>query len=279
MIALIELFLTEKRFAGKSPETLISYTFKLKKFQSCTPKRPQEISREDIAEFLHSRSCTDEGKGGYWRVIRAFFRWAVRHEYISHDPTLNYKPRFKAARIRPAMPKELIDDALAAINRKKFNGKRDFAIFSALYFTAARESEILNLRKDHIDLQARVISIHGKGNKVRSVPIVPRLGLVLIAYIGHVKGEYVFPATEKIDRPLGRCHASHLWLDYQRKAGIARPWRTHDLRHAAASLLYENGMDLSDIQHLLGHSTIQVTQRYARHSVKRLASEMDRFFK
>jgi site-specific recombinase XerD len=273
----IKLFLVDRRATGAAQGTLDWYRKKLLHYQRFAKSLTQGIpeTKGEILAFLDGLECTDEGRAGYWRTIRAFHRWAADAGYFT-DPTLRMSPRFRHAPERQIMPHETVVRVLASIGHEDWRSRRDQTLFGLIYFTGARVSEALGLTTRTVDLERRRITVAGKGNKTRDIPLSPSCVKFLAAWIGHAGSDYLFPADPGATRPLSAGQASHLWRGYQRAAGVPDPWRVHDLRHAFATRLREHDVDIADIQILLGHSTIQVTQRYARVCTQKLADAVDR---
>ena len=134
-------------------------------------------------------------------------------------------------------------------------------------------SEACRLRPTDIDSKRGVIRIReGKGGHERLAMLSPRLLAELRSYWALVRpcGEYLFPAerggalrTESVRVVLGRAAAS---------VGIAKRVTPHCLRHSFATHLLEAGTDARAIQVLLGHASIETTQRYMHVSTQHLAT-------
>ena len=125
--------------------------------------------------------------------------------------------------------------------------------------TGMRKSEILNLKWHDIDFKRGVISLlKTKNNKPRYIPINKTVENTLIATKKHPESAYVFPG--KTGKPYDNFKRS--FKTAREKANIEN-FRFHDLRHTFASQLVMNGVDLNTVRELLGHSTIDMTLRYA----------------
>ena len=137
------------------------------------------------------------------------------------------------------------------------------AILATMYGGGLRVSEVSNLKVCDIDGARKVIWIRdGKGNKDRQVMLSPPLREVLVAYYRWKHPtDWLFPG-EKLDRPIA-CHTVfQACRSAARKAGIAKPVHPHSLRHAFATHLLEDGVNLLVIRDLLGHSNLRTTERY-----------------
>ncbi len=137
-----------------------------------------------------------------------------------------------------------------------------------LILTGARRNEALHAEWSHFDFVAMVWTIPlAKSGKAHHVPITPSLLALLQSIPRKDGGEFVFPA--KTGKPFINIYQS--WNTARTRAGL-KDVRLHDLRHTFASTLVNAGVPLHNIQLLLGHHNISVTQRYAHLSKDSLLS-------
>jgi integrase/recombinase XerD len=126
--------------------------------------------------------------------------------------------------------------------------------------TGLRSAELLTLKWSQVDLDRRELRLEEtKSKRPRIVPLSDRAVAIFVATRYLDRGPFVFtnPVTGRPYRNLcGSFHAAC------RRAGIA-DFRFHDLRHTFASWAVQNGMDLYRLSRILGHSTLQMTTRYA----------------
>ncbi len=124
--------------------------------------------------------------------------------------------------------------------------------------TAMRKGEILNLRWNDIDFNEHYIHIkESKSNKTRKIPVN---GIVAATLKGIKReGEFVFMSPKTETRFIGTFRS---FKTACRKVGVP-DLRFHDLRHTAATLMVTGGTDLVTVKEILGHSSIEMTMRYA----------------
>ncbi|MFW9778344.1 MAG: tyrosine recombinase XerC [Candidatus Heimdallarchaeota archaeon] len=158
---------------------------------------------------------------------------------------------------------------------------RDKTILYLLYGTGLRVSELSNLNMEHIDIGNRVIRVeNGKGNKDRIIPI-PDLLVPILA-------EYVLSYSNKFDRKdsalilnqkgtrLTPRSIQRIVKKYKKLAGLDdRKLTPHTLRHAFATHLLSNAVDIRVIQELLGHASLSTTQLYTHVSLSHLRKSYD----
>lgn len=159
------------------------------------------------------------------------------------------------SREEEAMVLDLLRDTEHSSRRLYFPEVAD--LVEVLLDTGCRLSEILNLRYEDINFDTNLISIWiNKGDKPRSIPMTNRVGGILLA---RQVGNPLKPFTINIDK------VETAWKWVRMKMGLAGDpeFVPHALRHTTATRLIDKGIDLYTVKEWLGHSTIQVTERYA----------------
>lgn len=138
------------------------------------------------------------------------------------------------------------------------------------YAAGLRRMEVTALRVEDIDSGSNVIRVRqGKGDKPRMTVLGPELLSELREHWRRYRAPFgwLFPARDPSghwrDRPMPRNSASKVFSQAARRAGIARPLTLHGLRHAFATHLLEDGVDVRTIQVLLGHARPETTALYA----------------
>ena len=167
---------------------------------------------------------------------------------------------------------------------------RDTALLTLLYGAGLRISEALALDDEEIDRMAKEtlhscshscshsLRIHGKGNKVRLVPVLPRVRDALLEYRRQRPADKSSAAEQPFFRGL-RGERLHPRVVQKRtkvlrqQLGLPQSATPHALRHSFATHLMEEGGDLRSIQKLLGHSSLQATQRYTKVDLAHLITQ------
>lgn len=137
-----------------------------------------------------------------------------------------------------------------------------------LLLTGCRWDELGGLTRSQVDLDRGVLTVRGKGNKVRDVPMAPLVVEVMARRLALPGGHLVFPGRDGEKRDGG----SKAIYRAIRRAGLNDPAvvenlgavTIHTLRHTYASWLRHQGVGLDEVQRMLGHANIQMTLRYAK---------------
>ena len=142
-------------------------------------------------------------------------------------------------------------------------------LISMLYGLGLRISELSGLKLD--DIKEKWVQIHGKGNKVRELPLLPELHTLITRY-RHIKHPKIY-LFEKGNAPMNSAQLRYILTKLFKAKGLkATP---HQLRHSFATHLLNHGARIADVSELLGHETMATTQVYTKlGSVKKMQEYM-----
>lgn len=182
---------------------------------------------------------------------------------------------------------EELERLLGAIDTATPVGLRDRAILELLFSGGLRVSELVNLDRDHINLERREFMVRGKGQKDRPIFISDTAADWIQRYLEvrrdnfrplfvHLsgskseldEGEYTRLTVRSVQRLVQR---------YARLAGITKRVTPHTLRHTFATDLLINGADLRSVQSLLGHANVSTTQIYTHVTDPQLKAVHEKF--
>ena len=212
--------------------------------------------------------------------IRQFHKFLCADAMRGDDPT-----RIVASpKSRRALPKvlsvaevdKLLSMAEAEANadqspRKQAVALRLYVLLELLYGTGMRVSELVGLRRAAVMRDATFLTVLGKGNKERVVPMNDRARDVVRAYLATLEpGPWLFPAGGEEGHVSRQVFARELKGLAGRTGIAAARVAPHVLRHAFASHLLDRGADLRAVQHLLGHADISTTEIYTHVLEERL---------
>jgi site-specific recombinase XerD len=214
------------------------------------------VSNRSLARFLSALS-------GFQRFLSSR---ADLKKYLFKLPAMKYRsgiPDF----VPQAEIGRLFDRSHAASETQRYFYWRDYLMIALLYATGVRREELANIKLSDIDLKAGTITVLGKGNKVRMVPVGDHARAELKNYLGirrafcgdkQAGSQYLF--LNRRGKPLTVRSVDRLVKKFGLAAGIKIT--PHTLRHSFATHLLENGADLMLIKEILGHSSLSTTQKY-----------------
>jgi len=276
-------FLLSRRAMGCSARTLEYYTDETRWVVDFLTdqgvKQVTDITPSHLRQFLLHMGERRNAGGVHicHRVAKTFLRWVIAE----------YEPGGWANPIDKVQPPKLtreplkplsLDDlhALLATCDKSFTGTRDKAIMLMLLDTGLRAFELLALTLQDVQADGSVMVRHGKGGKARVVFIGDRTRQELGRYLRFRGTEPGAAWVTNTRTPLTMNGLKTIIRRRADKAGIPRPG-IHSFRRAFAVLSLKAGADLRTIQTLLGHSTIQVTERYLRLELEDLKAAHRKF--
>ena len=192
----------------------------------------------------------------------------LRKRHDCYNPELEdlQTPKKPARLPRPLQEGQSIRLLQAALHHKDlWQGKRDVALCTLLWGTGLRISEALSLCAIDLERNDQMLRILGKGQKWRTIPILPVVRSAIEDYLGEcphalLPEDTIFRAAR--GGALSPRHAQSLLQRLRRELGLDESVTPHALRHSFASDLLKHGGDLRTIQELLGHASLSSTQRY-----------------
>lgn len=270
---------------GVSEITVKNYREDFKIFLLSFPdvKTTDDLSVDMLPEFVRRQDELARSSSTILRrysLLRNYFSF-LNEEDILHEEIPDVDKPKSSKRLPFVMSNEEVDELLEAPDISKDNGMRDRAMLELMYATGLRVSELLSLRFRNVNMQNGLITVYGKGNKQRSVPVSSFALEFLRKYIDgprkRVKGskdtDIIF--LNRDGKALSRTYFFMQVKRYAEEKSIDSSVSPHTLRHCFATHLLENGASLRAVQEMLGHSNIATTQIYTEVSTKRIMSAYD----
>ncbi len=245
----------------------------------------QRVDEGAVAGFLVTLSQQGLSARTQARMLsatRGFFRFLVQEGAVQRDPTeLIDSPKLLRKLPHVLSEKEVLR-LLAAPVGEKPNRVRDRAMLHTMYAAGLRVSELIELDLGDVNLESGFISVVGKGNKRRVVPIGDSAQGATAEYLRKVRPRWAKTATRACfvtARGVAMTRQSFWKLvrQYARAAGITKPISPHKLRHSFATHLLIGGADLRSVQTMLGHADISTTQIYTHLSGEHLQEMHERY--
>jgi site-specific recombinase XerD len=263
----IQLYLASKKIEGLSKKTLKGYNSELNLFNRYCQKATALVTTADIRGYLASFDKAKVGTiGQKLSVLKSFFGWLVKEEILLRDPTGKVNAPKKPKRL----PKGLTIEELETV-RESCKTLRQRALLEVFYSTGCRLSEIAGMNREDINIQAMNLRVVGKGNKERVVYLSFKALFHLKKYLNsrNDECEALFVTERKPYRRMGNMAIQRDIDKIEKSSQISKKLHPHVLRHTYATLSMDAGIELADLQHLLGHSNPGTTLIYSNVSEER----------
>ena len=266
MFRLFEYYL--KIECAMSPNTVASYISDLTAFFSAVGKDPKDVVPEDIISyFAETTALSKRSQARVLSSLHSFYKWMIMEGEMTDNPSDAIEAPKLGKYLPAVLSVEEVERLIAAVDLDSAFGKRDRAMLETLYGLGLRVSELISLRISSIWTEQGFVSVIGKGDKQRLVPLAGMARDAIRDYL-EVRG----PAADRessdilflnrFGRALTRVAVFKMIKAYAVKAGISKEISPHTLRHSFATHLIENGADLRAVQEMLGHESILTTEIY-----------------
>ena len=235
-------------------------------------KSMAKINIADLKEFLAFINKLELGAHTQSRVIsgiKAFFKYLLIEQIVENDPSeLLESPRL-GRKLPDFLSVEEIDQLISSIDLSQAQGERNKAILETLYGCGLRVSELIGLKISDLHFREGIISVTGKGNKQRLVPIGGSAEKQILIYKDQVRIH--MPVDKKSEdilflnrrgKKMSRQMVFVIIKNLAEKIGLKKTISPHTFRHSFATHLVQNGADLRAVQELLGHVSITTTEIY-----------------
>lgn len=262
--------LVARRYSGKTIKSYIRYN---QQFLEFAKKFPEDVSREDIKNYLvylveEARAATSSLNVAI-NALRFYYGNVLKQDF-----SYEFKRPKKDRKLPVVLSKEEVAKILSSINNLKHK-----ALLMLVYSAGLRVSEVVNLREEDIDTHRKLIHIKGaKGRKDRYT-ILSDVALVVVNdYLNEYgRAKWLFPTADRKGHMTTRT-VEKIFSVACDKAEINKPATVHTLRHSFATHLLESGVDIRYIQELLGHASSKTTEIYTHVSNRdlcRIKSPLD----
>ena len=268
-----------------SPRTIENYQRDLIRVQSyCDAHGITQWNHLDthriraLVAQLHRQGLHGRSIARLLSALRSLFGYLLREGHVSHNPATG----IRAPKTDRPLPKVLDVDQMSRLLAIKSDDPlalRDRALMELMYSSGLRLSEIATLNCNDIDMQDALVTVTGKGNKRRLLP-VGKVALNAIKSWLNTRPDLAKPDNNAlfVSRNGTRLAPRSIEARLQQwglKQGLEATIHPHRLRHSFASHLLESSQDLRAVQELLGHADIGTTQIYTHLDFQHLAQVYD----
>lgn len=262
----------ERSLSGNSVAAYLNDVSRLHSYviENLDGKAPSELTYNDLSQFVASIAGRDDAVTTQARIvsgIRSFCRYMLTESMIKDDPSALLEAPRKGLYLPEVLSLEEINLMVASIDLSTDLGHRNRAIIETMYGCGLRVSELVNMRLTDIHRKEGFVSVTGKGNKQRLVPIGSVTLREIDNYLAYRTAMPVIIDTNILflnrrGRRLTRVMVFNIVKETAAAAGIKKSISPHTLRHSFATHLVEGGADLRAVQEMLGHESITTTEIY-----------------
>ncbi len=258
-----------------SPNSVAAYLNDVRKLREYLMEQkrcdtPSALTYSDLSDFLARMASGDDSARTQARLIsgiRSFCRYMLIEGVIREDPSVLLESPRTGMKLPEVLSVAEIDMMIGSVDLSRAEGHRNRAIIEVMYSCGLRVSELVNMRLTDIHRNEGYISVTGKGNKQRLVPV----GSVALREIdNYLDRRMMLPVITDVNilflnrrgRRLTRVMVFTIIKQTAEAAGIRKKISPHTLRHSFATHLVEGGADLRAVQEMLGHESITTTELY-----------------
>ena len=273
---------------GVQKQTIQAYADDLKQFFTVFKDKntTNDLLPSDLTDFIKIQSKLNRSNATILRRLSStkhFYRFLEKEKILNESVPKIDSPR-AIKKLPVTLSVEEVESLLEAPDLNKPEGLRDKAMLELMYSSGLRVSELIDLERAHLNFTHGIITIYGKGNKERRIPIGEFAQEFLVKYIEEARiknpgknTKFVF--LNRYGQPLSRQYFFKQVKKYASYVGVKENISPHTLRHSFATHMLDNGAELRAVQEMLGHQNIATTQIYTHVSSKRILSAYDLYAK
>jgi integrase/recombinase XerC len=305
LLELINNYTLDLEAINRSPKTIASYVYSLNMLVSFLEsakltKLVRELGIRDITAFIRylqgskkwpNRHSTGKDYGilspsciqHHVRNIKVFWSWLARQGYIEYNPLASLPlPKVPQYVIRTLANSQL-RKLLSSIDRSTALGRKYYCILLVLMDTGMRISELVGIKMDALDFKNGLITIFGKGQKERIVPISRQTKKELVSFMGNFR---VLLCSEESPFLFPKGNGKHISVNsvqqfmrrLAKKAGLdGIRCSPHIFRHTFATQAIANEANVFTLKDIMGHASLQTTMKYTHLKVTDLKDQHNRF--
>lgn len=246
----IEVWLVAQRAAGRPPTTVKLRAYQLERVGAAMLALglgPWDVDGGELVAWVGAQGWAPETLRSFRSALRGFYRWGHGAGHVEVDPALAL-PSVTPARPNPRPTPE--DEYRLALAKSDDRVRLMVRLAAEL---GMRRGEVARAHRGDLerDLTGWSLRVHGKGGKVRMVPVTDSLA----AAIRRRGAGYLFPGNDG-------GHLSAPWVGRLVSRALPAAWAMHSLRHRFGTVAFSVDRDLLTVQALMGHASPVTTQRY-----------------
>lgn len=282
MNEMIEEFLDHLTYEKKySDNTVAAYCRDLEKFSLYLKQKSIKFDAMDYSDvtdymiFLSGEKMKSASINRHLSSIRSFYNYLLKRKKVTSSPFELISGPKKEQKLPNYLQYDEFLDLLSTCDKNAL-GLRNRMILELMFASGVRVSELVAIRLKDIDFKNREIKILGKGKKMRIVYFNKTCQTVMSQYVLEARQELLRGKTHEflfvnhLGQPLTRRGVADILDKLIMKSSIKHKISPHTLRHTFATLLLNEGMDIREVQELLGHARLSTTSIYTHVSNEEL---------
>ena len=266
---------------GYSDHTILAYRKDLESFHNFIVQAFEEHELSQVT-YLYIRSWivelmeTDHKPVSINRkmsALKSFFKFLMKTGQIETNPMTNHKALKQNKKIIIPFSQKEMSKLFDLMPENNFNAIRDKLIVELLYTTGMRRAELIGLKQKDVDFSLKQIKVLGKRQKERFIPLLDN-SIVLIKKYLSFKNDISSKSDSLIINEKGNSLSDSMVYKIVKQnitlVSTKDKRSPHVLRHAFATHLLDEGLDLNTVKELLGHASLASTQVYTHSSLKKI---------
>ncbi|MBI49481.1 MAG: tyrosine recombinase XerD [Crocinitomicaceae bacterium] len=253
----------------------------------CSINVPNTFKTKHIEKYISHMYDLGLASNSQARIIssiRSFCQYMRIEKLMDTDPLEIISTPKLSRKLPDVLTVDDIEKIISSVDMSKNEGVRNKAILEVLYSCGLRVSELVHLQISRLDMIDSLVSVIGKGNKERVVPIGSQACEAIASYLEHYRSQLNINEGHedtlflgRYGRGLTRQMIFTILKNAATIAGIKKNISPHTFRHSFATHLVEHGADLRAVQKMLGHAQITTTEIYTHLDKRYLQDQVNQF--
>ena len=256
---MLDSYVSALKVECRSQKTIDRYVYIIQKLMEFAKVPTRRISVHHLRSFLtkeKDRGICENTLEGYREIFSAYFNWLQRESLIDRNPCVN----LGVIKVPKKEKKTYTDAELERLNW--FCGNiRNRAILHFLRSTGCRISEVTELDRDAVHIEALECVVHGKGNKERTVYLDEVAGMLLQQYLAERKDDSPALFVNRFGDRIKPGGVREMLKELAEKANVEHV-HPHKFRRTLATDLTRHGMPIQEVAKILGHEKLDTTMKY-----------------
>ena len=206
-------------------------------------------------------------------ALKSFYKFLMKTGHVEANPMVNHKALKQEKKIIIPFSQKEMSKLFDLMPEDDFNTIRDKLIVELLYTTGIRRAELIGLKQKDVDFSLKQIKVLGKRQKERIIPLLDNTIHLIRKYIS-VKNKISTSSDSLIINEKGNSLSDSTVYKIVKQnitlVSTKDKRSPHVLRHAFATHLLDEGLDLNTVKELLGHASLASTQVYTHSSLKKI---------